>query len=122
MRIWGVATSCACVIGLALPGTAVAGWGAAEHVEKNINQVLLAPGGPGYVVGFRAESPKRLRFAIRPLAAEAAQVARAAGVRKLVLIHLNPRLDEAALLQEATGVFAETAIGKDLMPLLQTRP
>ena len=51
-------------------------------------------------------------------AAEAAQVARAAGVRKLILIHLNPRVDEAALLLEATGVFADTAIGTDLMPLV----
>jgi hypothetical protein len=69
MRIWGVATSCAWVIGLALPGAALAGWGAAEPVDKNnVRQVLMAPGGQGLAVGFPAEPPKRLRFALRPLA------------------------------------------------------
>ena len=51
-------------------------------------------------------------------AAEAAQVAQAAGVHKLVLIHIDPRVDEAALLQEAISIFADTAIGTDLMPLV----
>jgi hypothetical protein len=69
MRIWGVATSCACVIALALPGAALAGWGTAEPVNKeNVRQVLIAPGGQGFAVGFPAEAPKRLRFALRPLA------------------------------------------------------
>ncbi len=45
-------------------------------------------------------------------------MAQAAGVHKLVLIHINPRVDEAALLQEAMSIFADTAIGTDLMPLL----
>jgi|GEM_PF-6945248 hypothetical protein len=68
MRVWGVAVSCACALVLALPGAALAGWGAAETVGNSINQVLLAPGGPGFLVGFPAESPARLRFALRPLA------------------------------------------------------
>ncbi len=69
MRIWGVATSCACAVALALPGVAAAGWGPAEPVDhNNVRQVLLAPGGTGFVVGFPAETPKRLRFALRPLA------------------------------------------------------
>jgi len=65
MRFWGI---CAllCALVLAVPGTASAGWGPPEPVEHNINQVLLAPGGPGFVIGFPAE--KRLRFALRPFA------------------------------------------------------
>jgi hypothetical protein len=67
MRFGGV---CAllCAVVAAVPGTALAGWGPAEPVGTNINQVLLAPGGPGFVIGFPAEPPKRVRFALRPLA------------------------------------------------------
>lgn len=67
MRFWGV---CAllCALMAAIPGIALGGWGTAEPVEKNINQVLLAPGGPGFVVGFPATSPSRVRFALRPFA------------------------------------------------------
>ena len=57
-----------CALLAAIPGTALAGWGTPEPVGTNINQVLLAPGGPGFVVGFPAEPPKRVRFALRPLA------------------------------------------------------
>ena len=64
---------------------------------------------------YTAKAPQNT--ATHASAAEAAEVARAAGVRKLVLAHVNPRVDEAALLQEATSVFADTAIGTDLMPL-----
>lgn len=56
-----------CALAVAVPGSALAGWGPAEPVGSNINQVLLAPGGPGFVVGFPATSPSRLRFALRPL-------------------------------------------------------
>jgi hypothetical protein len=52
---------------MAVPGSALAGWGAPELVAANINQVLLPPGGPGWVVGFPAASPSRVRFAFRPL-------------------------------------------------------
>lgn len=69
MRIWGVATSCACLVALALPGAALAGWGTPEPVDRNnLRQVLMAPGGQGFAVGFPAAEPSRLRFALRPLA------------------------------------------------------
>lgn len=57
-----------CVLLAAIPGTALAGWGTPEPVGTNINQVLLAPGGQGFVVGFPTEPPKRVRFALRPFA------------------------------------------------------
>jgi hypothetical protein len=56
----------ACVLALAIPGSALAGWGAPEPVGTNVNQILLPPGGPGWVLGFPGTSPSRLRFAFRP--------------------------------------------------------
>lgn len=44
---------------------------------------------------------------------DAAGVARAAGVPELVLIHLHPRGEQAALLEEARAVFEATAVGED---------
>ena len=48
-------------------------------------------------------------------AREAAQVARDAGVRRLVLTHFSARYsrDAADLYREACGVFSETVVGKD---------
>jgi hypothetical protein len=65
MRIWVV--SCLCTLGLVVPSAASAGFGMPEPVESNINQILLAPGGPGFVIGFPASNPSRARFALRPL-------------------------------------------------------
>ena len=48
---------------------------------------------------------------------EAATIARRAGVRSLVLIHVNPLGDPAALEREAAAVFAEVAVGGDLLAL-----
>jgi hypothetical protein len=62
------ACACACVVAMATPGSALAGWGAPEPVGTNINQILLPPGGPGWVIGFPATSPARVRFALRPFA------------------------------------------------------
>ncbi|HEY7934696.1 MAG TPA: hypothetical protein VID48_12815, partial [Solirubrobacteraceae bacterium] len=56
-----------CALIAAVPATALAGWGPAEPVGSNINQILLPPGGPGFVIGFPATTPSRLRFAFRPL-------------------------------------------------------
>jgi ribonuclease BN (tRNA processing enzyme) len=49
--------------------------------------------------------------------AQAATVARDAGVDRLVLIHINPAVDEAELERDAKSIFAHIAVGTDLMPL-----
>lgn len=46
-------------------------------------------------------------------AAQAAAVARDAAARRLTLVHLNPRVDEAALLADARSIFAGARIGED---------
>jgi len=51
---------------LALPAAAIAGWGSPEPVS-GVQRAFVAPGGPGYAVGFVATQPTRLRFAQRPL-------------------------------------------------------
>jgi ribonuclease BN (tRNA processing enzyme) len=51
-------------------------------------------------------------------AAEAGQVALDAGVRRLTLVHLDPRaLDEASLATDARRVFPDARVGRDLAPL-----
>jgi hypothetical protein len=65
MRYW-VFCTLLCVLVVAVPASALAGWGAPEPVGTDINQILLPPGGPGFVVGFPATSPSRVRFAFRP--------------------------------------------------------
>jgi ribonuclease Z len=50
-------------------------------------------------------------------AGEAAQLARRAGVRKLVLTHISSRYSEdiSPLLEDARNVFEKTLIAEDLM-------
>ena len=55
------------VLALAVSSDALAGWSEREPVGTNINHVYLAPGGPGWVVGFPAATPSRLRYALRPI-------------------------------------------------------
>lgn len=45
--------------------------------------------------------------------AQAAELAAAASVERLVLIHLNPTVDEGTLLAEATSAFSKTELGRD---------
>jgi ribonuclease BN (tRNA processing enzyme) len=52
-------------------------------------------------------------------AAQAATIARDAGVERLILIHVNPTANEAELLKDARSVFPDTEIGTDLMPLVE---
>lgn len=46
-------------------------------------------------------------------ARQAAEVAQAAGVQQLTLIHLDPRADEAALLADARAVMPQAELGRD---------
>jgi ribonuclease BN (tRNA processing enzyme) len=49
-------------------------------------------------------------------AADAARVAEEAGVNRLTLIHLNPRLaDLSALIDDARAIFEPVTIGEDEM-------
>ena len=51
-------------------------------------------------------------------AADAARVAREAGVGDLTLIHIDPRLEDLSfLLQDAATIFERVAIGEDEMVL-----
>jgi len=64
---------------------------------------------------FGEEEKDRAKDTAHATAREAAEVARMAGVRRLVLTHLSARYsrDPATLLDEARGVFAETVVAKD---------
>jgi ribonuclease Z len=59
------------------------------------------------------------REARHSTAAEAAEVAKRAGVHQLVLTHISTRYEEnpAALLQEAKPIFPETVIARELATL-----
>jgi ribonuclease Z len=60
----------------------------------------------------RRESDMARRFA-HLTAAQAAQLAQDANVRRLVLTHVSRRYREAEILEEARGIFPETVVARD---------
>jgi ribonuclease Z len=65
---------------------------------------------------FEADMPDEARRKGHSTVADAARVAAAAGVRRLVITHLSPRyLDVAPLLAQARSIFPETRIARDLL-------
>lgn len=58
----------------------------------------------------------RAKETFHTTAMQAGEIARAAGVKKLVIGHFSARYDdESVLLQEASGVFAETVLARETM-------
>jgi ribonuclease Z len=62
---------------------------------------------------FGAEEAERARETLHSTAAEAAEVARLAGVRLLALTHVSTRYFGPELAEEARGIFQETVVPRD---------
>jgi ribonuclease Z len=60
----------------------------------------------------RRETDMARRFA-HLTATQAAQLARDAGVRRLVLTHVSRRYRDAEILEEARAIFPETVVARD---------
>lgn len=104
---------------LALPGSALAGWGAPEPVGTNINQILLPPGGPGLVVGFPATAPSRLRLAPRPFAGPLGspeEFPSGIGQHTLPIFGFDPSGDAVILDEEVQKVAWRSANGSSSVP------
>ncbi|ADV43523.1 ribonuclease Z [Bacteroides helcogenes] len=65
---------------------------------------------------FANEDASRAKETFHTTAAQAAQIARDAGVKKLLIGHFSARYDdESALLQEASSIFADTQLAKETL-------
>jgi ribonuclease Z len=62
---------------------------------------------------FCEDERERARETSHSTAAEAAEVAREAGVRLLALTHLSPRYFASDVAREARGIFPETVVPRD---------
>lgn len=87
-----------------------------KRLAKNAD-VLMHDG------GFEESRKDKAEEYYHSTAREAAELARDAGVKKLVLIHISAvSRDDATLLEEARAVFKETIIPKDATVLTVPRP
>jgi ribonuclease Z len=106
------------IVGAPRPGRKVVYSGDTRPCDATV----AAAGGADLLVHeatFGEEEKERARETGHSTAREAAEVARQAGVKKLVLTHLSARYsrDAAELLAEARAVFPETYVAKDGMEL-----
>jgi hypothetical protein len=114
-RRWSRLTGAGCVLGALIllgPGTALADWGPPEVVGTDINQIQLAPGGQGFVLGFPTGAPARLRFALRPLDGTLGtpkEFPAGLGVNSLPVFGFNASGDGVGVEQEDRQVFGYSA-------------
>jgi ribonuclease Z len=87
-----------------------------KRLAKNAD-VLLHDG------GFEESRREKADEYFHSTAKEAAEVAKRAGAKKLVLIHISAvSRDDSILLKEARSVFKDTIVPKDLTTLFLNRP
>jgi len=100
------------VLGLPRPGACLAHVGDAGRTD---NLEAAVHGADMLVIEatyLQREADMARRFA-HLTAAQAAQLARQAGVHQLVLTHISRRYHEAEILEEARAIFPETAVARD---------
>jgi ribonuclease Z len=100
------------VLGPPRPGTCLAHVGDAERSQGLEAAVQGADMLVIEATYLRREADMARRFA-HLTAAQAAQLARDAGVRQLVLTHVSRRYREAEILEEAQAIFPETVVARD---------
>jgi ribonuclease Z len=100
------------VLGPPRPGTSLAlvgDVGRVKGLEATVRQADMLVIEATYL---RREMDMARRFA-HLTAAQAAQLAQDAGVRRLVLTHVSRRYREAEILEEARAIFPETVVARD---------
>ena len=100
------------VLGPARPGACLAHVGDVGRIEnlkaavRGVDMLVIE------ATYLRPEADMARRFG-HLTAAQAAQLARHAGVRRLVLTHISRRYREAQVLEEASTIFPETVVARD---------